>query len=444
MKCLRITGLAVVFSMLLIPLNPLISQPYEDTECFTCHTNAQKLMSITGEIAKTSPPVKSTEIEGEWCGGTVEPQAPHEKILIDPKIVEDENHGEIACHECHGGNPDDPNWKTAHKDVVKDPTYPDATAACGDCHDEINEHYAKSLHVSLRPYMVVIGKRANTDGAIHNKVAEGMANHCFQCHSSCGQCHISRPNSVDGGLLDRHLFVGEPPMHEVCTACHGSRVKKEYFGEKDGLQPSVHQEMEMKCGDCHTAEEMHGDGREYGHRFEVENGPKCVDCHEEIYDRDADNVITHRIHKDEVSCHVCHAQPYNNCSVCHVGTDTKGLAFYKTKASWFGFKIGLNPLKSEKRTQRFVPLRHVPVDRKTFDFYVKDGLSNFNAVSTWKLATPHNIRLKTPQNTACNSCHGNKLLFLMEKDVDVAEQEANKGVIVPENLIPKKQKWQPR
>jgi len=374
----------------------------------------------------------------------MEPLAPHEKILVDSEIVDDENHGLIACHECHGGNPDDPNWKTAHEGVVKDPTYPDATVACGDCHDEINEHYAKSLHVSLRPYMVVIGKRANPDGAIHNKVAEGMANHCFQCHGSCGQCHISRPNSVEGGLLDRHLFVGEPPMREVCTACHGSRVKKEYFGEKDGLQPSVHQEMEMKCGDCHTAEEMHGDGKEYAQRFEVENGPKCVDCHEEIYDRDADNVITHRIHKDEVSCHVCHAQPYNNCSVCHVGTDTKGLTFYKTKASWFGFKIGLNPLKSEKRTQRFVPLRHVPVDRKTFDFYVKDGLSNFDAVPTWKLATPHNIRLKTPQNAACNSCHGNKLLFLLEKDVEDAEKEANKGVIVPENLIPKKQKWQPR
>ncbi len=48
----------------------------------------------------------------------MEPLAPHEKILVDSKILEDENHGEMACVDCHGGNPDDPNWKTAHEGVV--------------------------------------------------------------------------------------------------------------------------------------------------------------------------------------------------------------------------------------------------------------------------------------------------------------------------------------
>jgi len=92
------------------------------------------------------------------------------RFFVDIDIVDDENHGEIACHECHGGNPDDPNWKTAHKGVVKDPTYPDATAACGDCHDEINENYQKSLHVSLRPYKLIMDKRASTNTVIRNKI----------------------------------------------------------------------------------------------------------------------------------------------------------------------------------------------------------------------------------------------------------------------------------
>jgi len=53
----------------------------------------------------------------------VEQLAPHEKIFVDSDFIdEDENHGQIGCHECHGGNPDDKNWKTAHKGVVKDPT----------------------------------------------------------------------------------------------------------------------------------------------------------------------------------------------------------------------------------------------------------------------------------------------------------------------------------
>jgi len=374
----------------------------------------------------------------------VEPLAPHEKIFVDSDIVDDENHGEIACHECHGGNPDDPNWKTAHKGVVKDPTYPDATTACGDCHDEINENYQKSLHVSLRPYKLITDKRASSNAVIRNKLACAMNTHCYKCHSSCGQCHISRPTSVEGGFLDGHLFQKKPPMQEVCTACHGARVGKEYFGENKGALPDVHHEKYMKCDKCHTGDEMHGNGKEYVNRYEVENGPKCVDCHKDIFKREAENVITHRVHRDKASCHVCHAQPYKNCSACHVGKDKNGLPFYQSKASWLDFKIGLNPLKSEKRPESFVTLRHIPVDRGTFDFYVKEALSNFDSLPTWKLATPHNIRRKTQQNSSCNACHGNESLFLLEKDVEDKEKKANKDVIVPANLIPRKQKWQPK
>ncbi len=374
----------------------------------------------------------------------MEPLAPHEKIFVDMDILEDENHGDIACDDCHGGDPDDPDWKTAHNGVIKDPTYPDATEVCGDCHDEINENYTNSLHVSLKPFTLMIDKRANRDKTVHSKVELAKKDHCYYCHSSCGQCHISRPNSVEGGFLDGHLYQKKPPMEEVCTACHGSRIKGEYFGENKGVLPDVHRERHMKCEKCHTGQEMHGDGKDYASRYAVENGPKCIDCHKEIYNREAKNVITHRIHKDEASCYVCHAQPYKNCSSCHVGKDKDGLTFYKTKTSWLDFKIGRNPLRTGKGSEKFVTLRHVPVDRGTFDFYVRDALSNFDSLPTWKLATPHNIRRKTPQNSSCNACHGNEPLFLLEKDIEDKEKAANKGVIVPVKLIPRKQKWQPR
>jgi hypothetical protein len=373
----------------------------------------------------------------------VEPLAPHEKIFVDSEILNDEYHGDIACHECHGGNPDDPDWKTAHKGVVKDPTFPDATAACGDCHDEISGNYQKSLHASLGPYRTIVDNRASSNAVVRNQLECAMNNHCYECHSSCGQCHISRPDSVDGGFLYGHLFQRKPPMQEVCTACHGSRIEKEYLGKNEGASPSVHRQKYMKCDKCHTGEEMHGDGKEYADRYHVGNGPKCVDCHENIYDKEAENVIPHRIHKGKTSCHVCHSQPYNNCASCHVGKDKNGLAYYKTKGSWFDFKIGLNPLRSEKRPEKFVTLRHVPVDQHTFDFYVKNALSNFDNLPTWKLATPHNVLRKTPQNSSCNACHGNESLFLMDKDVEDTEKQANKGVIVPADLVPRKQKWQP-
>lgn len=368
----------------------------------------------------------------------MEPLAPHEKVFVDSEIAEDENHGELGCHECHGGNPDDPDWKTAHDGVVKDPSYPDPSETCGSCHEDIAENYQTSLHVSLAPFKKMIDLRANPDKAIYQKVNGARETHCRSCHSSCGQCHISRPESVEGGLLEGHLFQKRPPMHTVCTACHGSRIEKEYLGKNKGIPPDVHKQKYFKCTKCHNADEMHGDGRDYGNRYEVENGPKCVDCHEDIYAATSENSEQHETHKGRVSCYVCHSMRYKNCYVCHVGKDKKGFKFFKNQASVIDFKIGLNPLRSKKRPEKFVTVRHIPVDRRTFKFYVENGLTHFDNLSTWKLATPHNIQRKTPQNKSCNACHEQNSLFLLEKDVRPEYSAANSKVIVPKEMIPKK------
>jgi thiosulfate/3-mercaptopyruvate sulfurtransferase len=365
--------------------------------------------------------------------------APHEKVYVDSDIAEDENHGELGCQECHGGDPNEPDWRKAHNGVVKDPSYPDPSESCGSCHDDIAENYKTSLHVSLSPFKKIIDTRASDDKAVHTKVNEARERHCSSCHSSCGQCHISRPEAVEGGLLEGHLFQKRPPMHTVCTACHGSRIEKEYFGKNKGVPPDVHRQKYFKCNKCHTGEEMHGDGKEYDNRYEVENGPKCIQCHQNIYDETSKNAKQHGLHKDRVSCQVCHAMPYKNCTSCHVGKDKLGFNFFKTKESFLDFKIGLNSLKSEKRPERYVTVRHVPVDQGSYNFYVPNGLTNFDKLPTWKLATPHNIRRQTPQNKTCNACHGNPDLFLLPKDVKPAYLKANEQVIIQPDMIPGKQ-----
>lgn len=65
MHYLRLIGLAIALSLVLIPTHPSISQAYEDTQCFKCHTSGKQLIEITREIARTRPAVKSSEIEGE-------------------------------------------------------------------------------------------------------------------------------------------------------------------------------------------------------------------------------------------------------------------------------------------------------------------------------------------------------------------------------------------
>jgi thiosulfate/3-mercaptopyruvate sulfurtransferase len=67
-----------------------------------------------------------------------------------------------------------------------------------------------------------------------------------------------------------------------------------------------------------------------------------------------------------------------------------------------------------------------------FAFYGEGLLPDFDNVPTWKYAAVHNIQRQTPQNQDCNNCHGQSDLFLTEADVDAAELEANRGVIVPE------------
>jgi hypothetical protein len=77
-------------------------------------------------------------------------------------------------------------------------------------------------------------------------------------------------------------------------------------------------------------------------------------------------------------------------------------------------------------------VRHVPVARDSFAYYGADLLPNFDALPTWKYATPHNIQRITPQNEACGGCHGNAELFLTTDDVALDERKANENVIVEE------------
>jgi thiosulfate/3-mercaptopyruvate sulfurtransferase len=361
----------------------------------------------------------------------------YEKIYVYPSFLKTE-HGQISCETCHGGDPVDPDWQTAHRKIVKDPTFPTADDACGECHEEITSTAKNSLHYTLAPFTHVIKTRANKkDKKILHKVLKAKDKHCSSCHSSCGQCHISRSDYVNGGFLAGHLFKKKPPMDTTCASCHGGRVYAELTGGNSGYGADVHYEKEdMTCMDCHTAAEMHADARGVQTRFDLPQRPRCKKCHAEVLSEEP-KTRSHAIHKDAVACQVCHGQANKNCFSCHVGTDSKGLLYYKCGETKMLFKIGFNPNRTGDRPPRYVVLRHPPANPNLFASYVKDGLSDFDSLPTWKLDTPHSIQRITPQNKTCNNCHGNASLFLQEKDVNDWEREANARVVVPEDSIPK-------
>jgi len=65
MKYWKVIGLVVAFCLVFIPGNLFIGQASEESQCFKCHTSAEKLTEITREIAQTRPALKCAEPEGE-------------------------------------------------------------------------------------------------------------------------------------------------------------------------------------------------------------------------------------------------------------------------------------------------------------------------------------------------------------------------------------------
>lgn len=361
----------------------------------------------------------------------------YEKVYVDADFPDEDPHGEIGCTTCHGGDAANPDWKTAHKGVIKDPSFKNAAKACGNCHKNIVNSAVKSMHYTLGPFRKTIHMRMDTSNrAVMQKVNVAFNNHCTKCHSSCGQCHISRPEAVAGGFTDGHFFQKKPDMQTNCTACHGSRVQKEFMGKNKGFPADVHYaKANMTCDSCHFAKEMHSADGHVLSRYQADTHASCESCHPDVVSENSP-VEMHRIHNGKVECQVCHSVQYKNCYGCHVGKDKKGLPYYQVDKTVMGFKIGNNPLKSKNRPYDYVLLRHVPSNRKLFDYYVKNAFVNFNNLPTFKYATPHNIQLKTPQTESCNACHGNKDLFLLKKDVPPDELKANEKVIVREDEIP--------
>lgn len=349
-----------------------------------------------------------------------------EKYLVSDDFLTT-THGRLGCVTCHGGNDGSLDKVEAHVGVIGNPSS-QAAEKCGTCHAEAVAGQKNSLHANLTGYRTVLEARGGNMAS--GALVTAYDNHCAKCHTTCGQCHVSRPANIQGGLLDGHDFKKSPPLRDACLSCHATRVGPEYLGQNAGVPGDVHWNRGgMTCVRCHSTE-LHGGSEPRAHRYDGDT-TQCLDCHPDAAPGRS-SVQQHNVHGDQLACQVCHSGPYKNCFSCHVGIDNQGVKYFTTEEPTIDFKIGLNPLQSPERPYKYVTVRHAPIDPESFAFYGENLLPEFDNVPTWKYATPHNIQRNTPQNESCNSCHGNADLFLQEKDVAPALREANKGVIVPQ------------
>ena len=348
------------------------------------------------------------------------------------KAFLDSTHGAIACDVCHGGNPAGVSKEASHQGLDRYPSRNNPQTACGECHEEIVSAASKSLHATLSPYVTTLKIRA--DMSKWDQINTGYERHCAYCHTGCGGCHVSRPEASQDGFLNGHMFSKRPDSIEQCTACHGSRVGNEFFGKRG--QGDVHAaKYDMDCVACHKDSAMHaGTPADIPGRYHAKEALNCIDCHKDL---PHGSIREHSIHSGKVQCQVCHAQPYTNCTNCHTGTDSNNLPYYVNEKDEEDFKIGLNhDTDAPNAAYGYMLVRHIPVNPELFDHYVKDAFMNFDRLPTWKRTSPHNIQRKTWQNASCNNCHGNRDLFLSEKDLLEYEISANRHVVVSDQQIP--------
>ncbi len=379
----------------------------------------------------------------------------------------------LTCQMCHNGPADNTfaDMTEAHTGIVRDPSAAgdvgcaqchDAefgvTTACEHCHEGISDSAANSLHTNLWGEKAAIELRGQCE--FEGSGYEDMfSNKCGGCHTTCGQCHVSRPNSVGGGfpkfggvVYSAHGFNRTPDLTENCTACHGSRVGTDYNGSLEGNARDVHRSNGMKCEACHSGTEMHGDGQyqgdHYNHRYEVASMPRCETCHSNLEENPFHNAHVDGFASEaNLQCQVCHSQPYKNCTNCHNLVPDGKADKFDIDPSVVQFKIANNP--SPYRTEYdYAVVRHVPVDPDT---YADWGLTlpGYLDEPTWKYASPHNVLRVTPQTTVedgqgCSaSCHGTpdspEGFFLRESDLrdlggdPLPDYQANIDLIIPDD-----------
>ena len=371
-----------------------------------------------------------------------------EKVYIDPAGLDEflqTAHGEILCVDCHGGQStlegenDEERMATAHTDLVHEPSSPaHVEETCGTCHPGIVEVNKTSMHSNLWGEKNLVAQRtdAHSYDALPPDVKEGYNKDCFKCHTTCGDCHVTRPTAVESGFLDNHQFTRTPDRDLNCTACHGSRVGEEYLGQREEQRDVHYIPGAMHCVDCHDATEMHGDGTVYEHRMTNDLVPRCEDCHSDVTTTNS----YHSVHWGDMSCTVCHSQEYKSCNSCHSG---EGIA----EPSYIDFKIGLNPLP-EDRDYKYVTLRHIPISENTYKNWGLAELDNYLVMPTWKYTVPHNIqrwtaRTEVDSGQACyGACHidgnANREYYLLQDSLEAhfppaqypGEIEANAPVVV--------------
>ena len=206
---------------------------------------------------------------------------------------------------------------------------------------------------------------------------------CKNCHvAGCDRCHRVEKDKTFKYSTD----VAKNQM--MCLECH-ARQQAIIGIDHAAKQEDVHLAKGMKCMDCHSSREIHGDGTEY---FSLKQpgamDTKCEKCHPSVKTTDS-----HTVHGDKLDCKACHVRHVVSCTNCHFDTQIREGKRTAIPLSGWVFLMNYGGKVSSANMQNFV----VKKDKTFFMF------------------APHMSHSVMKEGRKCDGCHGTIIMKDVQK-----------------------------
>ncbi len=143
----------------------------------------------------------------------------------------------------------------------------------------------------------------------------------FSQLSSCNRCHVRTCDSCHAGeSRGKPAYSAATAKSEsACDRCHALESRK--FAREHPGDPAadVHFARGMKCMDCHSVREIHGDGTAYvSMQAPGAMDARCENCHKHLA-----KCTGNAAHGGKVDCNACHVREVASCYNCHMDSRIK-------------------------------------------------------------------------------------------------------------------------
>ena len=175
-----------------------------------------------------------------------------------------------------------------------------------------NSIYRSSLHATNRG-LEHWYSRANGGLETITNVPFGKLTSCSKCHvQSCDTCHVEQGKTT--------YSTEAAKSEKACDSCHGLPTREAARKNPNDPNLDVHFAKGMRCMDCHTSREIHGDGTVYASmQSPGALDVNCKKCHEDAVSKCPSSMV----HGDRLDCSACHTRTVETCFNCHFDTKVK-------------------------------------------------------------------------------------------------------------------------